>query len=540
MRKFLFFLSLLSLSFGGGRELYLKHCAGCHGEDRLGRTAPPLFSLPPFFSLSPDEKIYQIVKRGAVGMPPFAHLREEEIKAIVEFIKQPVEKVSWEEERIKGSVELLQVDKVDVKRPSEYTLVVERGAQRVWVMEGEELLGKFPFSNIHGGIKFSKKAEKAYIPSRDGWVGLYSYKDGTLKRVRACIYLRNIALSRDDQVLAVSCWLPPSLVFFDGELQLKKVEKVEGRVNAIYEFKDGFVFTFRDSPLMGLVSKSLKIDYKRLDAKLEDFIIDPLEKYLIGSTKDSLRVYELGDNPKLVKEFKTAGLPHLASAYFWYSGGDFYFATPQLGKRQLSLWKAYRWEHIKDIPLDGEGFLARSNYKTPYVWIDNSTDTLTLLHKRTFELKKLTPSHGKRATHTEFNGDGSLAYVSVYEKEGSLVVYDAITLKKLKEYPASLPAGKYNFINKNRALEGALLGYQVFMEKCWGCHHTTEKAFGPPLKWSAQNREKALLMAQILDPENTYRLLNYERNAMPKIKLSEEELSALMKFLEALKDGWMD
>jgi hypothetical protein len=41
---------------------------------------------------------------------------------------------------------------------------------------------------------------------------------------------------------------------------------------------------------MGLVSKSLKIDYKRLDAKLEDFIIDPLEKYLIGSTKDSLRV----------------------------------------------------------------------------------------------------------------------------------------------------------------------------------------------------------------------------------------------------------
>jgi mono/diheme cytochrome c family protein len=62
MRKFLFFLSLLSLSFGGGRELYLKHCAGCHGEDRLGRTAPPLFSLPPFFSLGPDEKIYQIVK----------------------------------------------------------------------------------------------------------------------------------------------------------------------------------------------------------------------------------------------------------------------------------------------------------------------------------------------------------------------------------------------------------------------------------------------------------------------------------------------
>ncbi len=539
MRNFLLLLSLLSISFGGGQELYLKHCASCHGEDRLGKTAPPIFSLPPFFVLKSDEKIYQIIRNGTLGMPPFGHLKEEEIKAIVEFIKQPVEKISWEEERIKESVEFLEVDKVEIKRPSEYTLAVERGTQRVWVMEGKDLLAKIPFSNMHGGIKFSKNAEKAYIPSRDGWVGLYSHKEGTLKRVRACIYLRNIALSRDDQVLAVSCWLPPSLVFFDGSLQLKKVENLKGRVNAIYDFKEGFVFTFRDSPLVGFVSKDLKIDYKPLDTNLEDFIIDPLEKHLIGSTKDSLKVYEL-ESLRLVREFRTAGLPHLASAYFWYSDGDFYFATPQLGRRQLSLWKAYSWEHIKDIPLEGEGFLARSNYKTPYVWIDSSTDTLTLLHKRTFELKKVTPSPGKKATHTEFNGDGSLAYVSVYEKEGSLVIYDAITLKKLKEYPASFPAGKYNFVNKNRALEGALLGYQVFMEKCWGCHHTTERAFGPPLKWSAQNREKALLMAQILDPENTHKLLNYERNAMPKIKLSEPELSALMKFLEALKDGWID
>jgi len=120
------------------------------------------------------------------------------------------------------------------------------------------------------------------------------------------------------------------------------------------------------------------------------------------------------------------------------------------------------------------------------------------------------------------------------------VIYDATTLNKLKAYPANLPAGKYNFVNKNRSLEGAFLGYQVFMEKCWGCHHTTEKAFGPPLKWSAKNREKALLMAQIVDPENAYKLLGYQRNAMPKIKLKEEELEALMNFLEALRDGKFD
>ncbi len=78
------------------------------------------------------------------------------------------------------------------------------------------------------------------------------------------------------------------------------------------------------------------------------------------------------------------------------------------------------------------------------------------------------------------------------------------------------------------------------MEKCWGCHHTTEQAFGPPLKWSAQKRDKALIMAQILDPKSTYKLLGYSRNAMPRIELREEELKALISFMEALKDGWMD
>lgn len=47
-------------------------------------------------------------------------------------------------------------------------------------------------------------------------------------------------------------------------------------------------------------------------------------------------------------------------------------------------------------------------------------------------------------------------------------------------------------------------------------------------------------MAQIIDPQNTYRLLGYSRNAMPKIELKDEELKALLKFMEALKDGWMD
>ena len=532
------FLTLLFLSLSlGGEELYKKYCSSCHGEDRLGKSAPPL--LPLFFMSKSDDYLYQVIKNGTIGMPSFENLKEEEIKAIVNFIKKPIdeEKIEWGADKVKEETQRFK--KVEVKRQWDYTLVVERGKNLLWIMEGYEVLEKIPFSDIHGGIKFSKDGD-IYIPSRSGWVGKYSPKDGKLKKVRACIYLRNIALSSDGEVLSASCWLPSSLVLFDKNLNLLEIKKVEGRINAIYELniRDGFIFTFRDKPYVGFLDvKSRKINYKKLDTTLEDFTLDPFEEYLIGTTKGGLRIYTLeGLNP--VKTLEISGLPHLASAYFWYSKGEFYFATPIIGKPVLSVWKAYGWEHVKDIPLKGMGFLARSNYGTPYVWVDESSDTIALIDKRSLEVKRIKPFEGKRATHTEISGDGRLAYISLYEREGSLVIYDGVGLEKLKEHPASLPAGKYNYVNKSRRLDSAQLGYQVFMEKCWGCHHTTRQAFGPPLKDSAQKRDKALIMAQIIDPENTHQLLGYTRNAMPPIKLREEEIKALMSFIYALREDW--
>ncbi len=539
MRYLFLSLLLFSLSFGVGGELYKKHCASCHGEDRLGKSAPPLF--PPFFIPKSDEKIYHVIKKGTAGMPSFEHLRDEEIRSIVEFIKKPIdeEKIAWGVEKIRESKEVSDLQSIKIRRLKDYTVLVERGKNLLWVMEGDEILTKVPFSDIHGGIKFSKEGE-IYIPSRSGWVGKYSPKDGKLKKVRVCIYLRNIALSED--ILVASCWLPTSLVLLDRDLNPIQIKEVEGRINAVYELntRKEFIFTFRDKPYVGFLKKEgYQITYKNLDALLEDFTLDPLEEYLIGTIKEGLRIYSLKDL-RLVKSLNIPGLPHLASSYFWYSKGDFYFATPIIKKPILSIWKAYSWEHVKDIPLEGVGFLARSNYGTPYLWVDESSDSIALVDKRSLDVKRIKPSEGKKALHTEFSGDGRLAYVSLYEGEGFLVVYDGVTLKKLREYPASFPAGKYNFFNKSRSFDSAQLGYQVFMEKCWGCHHTTEQAFGPPLKWSVRNRDVSLVMAQILDPQNTYRLLGYSRNAMPKIKLKEEELKALISFMEALKDGWMD
>jgi hypothetical protein len=95
----------------------------------------------------------------------------------------------------------------------------------------------------------------------------------------------------------------------------------------------------------------------------------------------------------------------------------------------------------------------RSHENTRYAWTDVfngvEKDTLQLIDKQTLEIAAtLTPSPGKTAAHVEFTRDGKYALVSVWEKDGALVVYDAETLREIKRLPMNKPSGKYNVYNK--------------------------------------------------------------------------------------------
>ena len=41
-----------------------------------------------------------------------------------------------------------------IKDMSNVTPVVERDGGKVWIMEDDKILAKFPMSNVHGGIKY--------------------------------------------------------------------------------------------------------------------------------------------------------------------------------------------------------------------------------------------------------------------------------------------------------------------------------------------------------------------------------------------------
>jgi len=80
-------------------------------------------------------------------------------------------------------------------------------------------------------------------------------------------------------------------------------------------------------------------------------------------------------------------------------------------------------------------------------------------------------------------------------------------------------------------------GYRLFKEYCWGCHHQTAEAFGPSFKTIANKSNRGQIIAQIADPEHTYRQLGYTRNSMPAFSdLKASELEALADYIQSFKE----
>ncbi len=537
------FLFLLSFSKAeDGRSLYLKHCAECHHESRIGRTAPPL--IPEFLKRKKDSYLFKLIRDGLPGssMPSFGFLSREEIEKIIKYIKSPAKNVRYTFGDIKRSHQRLDKEgkNLSVKDIRNLVVVVEKGAGKVWLVEGKRILDKFDFKNVHGGVKFSPDGSKFYVPARDGWIISYNINEGKPEaKVRACVYLRNIAVSPEGNRIVASCVLPKSLVLFDTDLKpLKRIE-LKGRPGAVYELvkRSTFILTFRDKSLVAFLDPDGNIIYKNIDEPLEDFFIDPFERYLIGSSRrdKKLVVYEI-DTLKKVFEKEVAGLPHLFSSAFWYSKGNFYFATRHIGSTEVSIWSMYDWKLIKKIDTNGKGFFVRTHPAVPYLWVDNGNNSFVLIDKRTLQLSKVITGKDSTATHVEFSGDGKYAYISVVGKEGKLLIYDPLNLSLIRSFPADHPAGKYNFVMKSRRFYPSLLGQEVFMAKCWGCHHQTEEAFGPSFKWIAEHRSKDLIVSQIVNPEETSKLLGYKRNAMPRIKMSTQEIEAILSLMDILKE----
>jgi len=458
-----------------GKELYKQYCATCHHEKRVGIDGPPL--LPANLKKYDEKTLAAKIKDGfpQTLMPKYDFLSLYELHQIARYIKSDVdENFTWTLEDINNSITSFNdpLNPLKIKDKEQILPVVEREGNKTWIMEDTRVLSKFPLNNIHGGIKFTMDAKNIYVPTRDGWVQRYSLETGQrMNKTRACINLRNIALAKDEKNLFATCLLPEQLVVIDPySMEAKETIKLDGKVSALYEFytKDEAIFTFRDRPYIAKINtKTFQISYNEVKEPIEDFFIDPFDKFLIATARggDVLRVYEI-DSLNVVFEHEMKGMPHLFSATYWYENGNFYFATPHIKKPYITIWKMYDWQFEKQININGDGFFVKTHPNTPYLWADNGSDNLILINKKDYAQKILTPRKGKKYIHTEYSGDGKYAYLSIYEKDGEIIVIDTNTFEELATYKANIPVGKYNFINKNREFYPRLFGVDIYKQKC--------------------------------------------------------------------------
>ncbi len=486
----------------GVEENYATHCASCHGPERLGGVGTVL--LPGNLGRLKKGSAKKIITSGAPAtqMPGFAEmLSGDEIDALVEYVYSPLGFVpEWGLDKINESREVfkdpgsLPSKPLHNADPLNLFVVVETGDHHVSVLDGDsfEPLARFETHYaLHGGAKYSPDGRFVYFGSRDGWVtkhDLYTFE--LVAEIRVGINLRNIAVSSDGRYVMAANYLPHTLVLMDSkDLSVLKMFDIVGdkgktsRASAVYNAppRESFLIALKDIPEIWEISymdnpkpaaKGLVHNYKpgqlegefdfgpfpvrriKLDDYLDDFFFDQDYRTAFGAARNAKKGQVVNLNVgRKVGDLELSSMPHLGSGITFEYQGRRVLATPHLTEGAVSVIDMQTWKTIKRIETKGPGFFMRGHENSPYAWVDvffgPHKDVLHVIDTRTLEIvKTVNPAPGKTNAHVEFDRDGSHALVSVWEMDGWVVVYDAVTLEEVKRIPMKKPVGKYNVFNK--------------------------------------------------------------------------------------------
>lgn len=480
-----------AIAGGEGSDLYQKHCAECHGKDRLGLTGPAL--LPQNLKRLRKKKALGVIAKGLIAtqMPAFGDtLTKPQIASLTDFIYTKLPYIpKWGKEQIDASrITAVEVDKW-IKKPLHKSdplnlfVVVESGDHHITILDGDTFEPIHRFESrfaLHGGPKFTPDGRFVYFASRDGWITKFDlYTLQVIAEVRAGINTRNMAISSDGATLAVANYLPHTLVLLNADdltidkiFDVKTTDGQSSRVSAVYQARPrkSFIAALKDVPEAWEISTDVSkanssqgiFALRRIKTgqPLDDFFFDQPYKHMLGSSRDgkNARVVDL-DTGKTVTDISLPGLPHMGSGITFDYKGRRVMATPHLRSAKISVIDMKSWKVIKTIETKGPGFFMRSHENTPYAWagvfFGPNKDLVHIIDKRTLEIvKTLRPAPGKTAAHVEFDKSGKHALLSVWEMDGALIIYDAKTLKEVKRLKMVRPAGKYNVHNKITFSEG--------------------------------------------------------------------------------------
>jgi WD40 repeat protein/cytochrome c553 len=495
---------------------FKQYCASCHGADRLGGLGPAL--LPENLARLRKAEAEKVIRDGRPATQMLGvgqQLSAEEIKALVDYVYAPILPLPvWGEVEIKASRIVNHApgslpDKPQFSAdPLNLFVVVESGDHHVSILDGDTLTPMHRFQSryaLHGGPKFTPDGRYVFFASRDGWVTKYDlWNLKVVAEVRAGINTRNAAVSGDGKWVAVANYLPHSLVILDADLNLQKIlpvsdreGKQSSRVSAVYDAspRQSFVAALKDvkevweisyNPKADAIPAGMIHDFKyqegafkpgflnpqrtQLDDYLDDFYFTQGYDEVMGASRNDSKSAVSGqvvnlDARKKIADLQLPGMPHLGSGISWAWKDESgrmrtVMATPNLNEGVISIIDMQTWQTIKQIKTRGPGFFMRSHENSRYAWTDSMMsrefkDTMQIIDKEKLEIvAELKPEPGKTFAHVEFTRDGKYVLASLWENDGAIIIYDAVTLKEVKRLPMNKPVGKYNVWNKISKSEG--------------------------------------------------------------------------------------
>lgn len=498
-------ITLSDAAFERAGEIYFDRCAGCHGTLRNGATGP---SLEPERSRTLGTAALEATLRNGRpgGMPAWGQaglLSGEEIELMARFLQMdppdpparplPAIRESWD---LRIPVEARPTAPETARDWENFIGVILRDAGKVAVMDGDtRKLVKIVDTGFAVHIlRSSSSGRYYYAVGRDGritLIDLWPEEPVIVAQVQGCVDARSVDGSKfegyEDRYLIEGCYWPPQFVVYDGlTLEPLRVTDVKGkavdtgepleevRVAAIVasHYDPVWVLALKESGHVGIVDYSepgfpleAKIPAQRF---LHDGGWDHTGRYFLvaANMRDEMAVVDVKEQ-ELVTTFETGTKPHPGRGANW-KDPEFGWvnATVHLGEGLLTVYGAdpanhpeHAWKPVRKVELPGTGSLfLKTHPESPWVWMDMPLNDDPAGARKVCVYSKAegaihdcweVADHGQ-AVHFEYTKDGSEVWVSVWDKEGELVVYDDRTLEEIDRITGDwlvTPTGKFNVHN---------------------------------------------------------------------------------------------
>lgn len=373
--------------------------------------------------------------------------------------------------------------------PMNVTLVVETGDPHVSLLDGDTfgVLGRVALAkDVQADPVFSPDGRYTFILSCDGWVQKYDlWTLQQVGRVRAGLAARNIAISADGKWLAIANTRPTTLTILSGAdmslatvITVTGVDRAPSRLAGVYDnsLRESFVLALMDAPKIwevfygpnppemgfahdwrteGPVAQANPFPVRKITTieYLGDLAFDPSHEYVLAAgNMGGGMVIDLVISQK-VADLNLFGRPDFGGGFGWNRGGTDVMAIPHLEKAVVSLIDMNTWETVGNIVTKGQVMSLGSHDYSDYLWVTVTSGPtegiIQLVNKQTLRIvKTLDPEPGKAVARVAFTKDGKFALVSIWEGDGMVIVYDALTLDEITRLPMHKPLNIFNIGNR--------------------------------------------------------------------------------------------